>query len=190
MIQKIAETILCEIRTISLKKQHLLIAIDGRCSAGKTTLAAYLQRICGCNVIHMDHFFLRPEQRTAKRMLEAGGNVDYERFLTEVMIPLRRGEAFSYRVYDCHKQRMTEMIKIEPNAINIIEGSYSCHPTLAANYDLRIFLSVDEREQLRRIEQRNGKARAAIFKEKWIPLEERYFSDFHIRESSSLYFET
>lgn len=173
-----------------MKKQHLLIAIDGRCAAGKTTLAAHLQRVCGCNVIHMDHFFPRPEQRTARRMLEPGGNVDYERFLTEVTISLRRGEAFSYRAYDCHKQRMTEVIKIEPNPINIIEGSYSCHPALAANYDLKIFLSVDESEQLRRIEQRNGKACAIQFKEKWIPLEERYFSAFHIRESCNLYFQT
>lgn len=190
MTQQIAEMILCEIRTFSLKKQPLLIAIDGRCAAGKTTLAADLQRICGCNVIHMDHFFLRPEQRTARRMLESGGNVDYERFLTEVMIPLRQGKAFFYRVYDCHKQKMTEVIEVKPNSINVIAGSYSCHPMLAANYDLKIFLSVDEKEQMRRIEQRNGKASAIQFKDKWIPLEERYFSAFHIRESCSLYFQT
>lgn len=167
-----------------------MIAIDGRCGAGKTTLASHLQKICGCNVIHLDHFFLRPEQRTKERMLQVGGNVDYERFLTEVMIPLNKKEAFSYRLFDCHKQKMTETIKIEPKPINIIEGSYSCHPVLIQNYDLKIFLSVNKKEQLRRIVQRNGEKNAAKFKEKWIPLEEIYFSTFNIKESCNLYFET
>ena len=36
-----------------------IIAIDGRCASGKTTLAEALGRHYHCNVIHMDHFFLR-----------------------------------------------------------------------------------------------------------------------------------
>ena len=62
------------------RNQPMLIAVDGRCASGKTTLASALERETGCNVIHMDHFFLRPEQRTKQRLEEPGGNVDYERF--------------------------------------------------------------------------------------------------------------
>ena len=50
----------------------LVIAIDGRCAAGKTTLAAALQRETGCTVLHLDHFFLRPEQRTPQRLAQPG----------------------------------------------------------------------------------------------------------------------
>lgn len=185
----IAESVLREI-WLRREKRHLLIAIDGRCAAGKTTLAARLQEACGCNVIPMDHFFLRPEQRTAQRMSEPGGNVDYERFLKEVLIPLKKGEMFSYRPYDCHRQGLIEAVRVAPNSVNIIEGSYSCHPVLYQNYDLTIFLTVDEAEQLRRIRCRNGEAGAAQFQEKWIPLEERYFSAYHVKERCNLCFQT
>ena len=46
---------------------RLLLAIDGRCAAGKTTLAAGLQREFDCNVIHMDDFFLQLHQRTQRK---------------------------------------------------------------------------------------------------------------------------
>lgn len=189
-MQNIIEAVLSEITVRSKGKRHLLIAVDGRCAAGKTTLAAHLQRAYECNVIHMDHFFLRPEQRTARRLSEPGGNVDYVRFLNEVLFPLKRGEPFSYRPYDCDKQELAEAVRIEPRHINIIEGSYCCHPELFEYYDLRVFLTVSETEQLRRIRNRNSETVAAVFKEKWIPMEERYFSAYLIKERCDLCFDT
>lgn len=56
-VKETAEKILMEIQVRRQEKQHLLVAIDGRCAAGKTTIAAKLQELCSCNVIHMDHFF-------------------------------------------------------------------------------------------------------------------------------------
>lgn len=37
-------------------RSPFLIAIDGRCAAGKTTFAEKLSSIMECSVIHMDHF--------------------------------------------------------------------------------------------------------------------------------------
>ena len=48
----------------------------------------------------MDDFFLRPEQRTKMRLAEIGGNVDYERFYREVLIPLKKKEPFAYCTYE------------------------------------------------------------------------------------------
>ena len=62
----------------------ILVAIDGRCGSGKTTLGEYLKGQLDCNLFHMDDFFLRMEQRTPDRMKETGGNVDYERFYETV----------------------------------------------------------------------------------------------------------
>ncbi len=166
-------------------KPRLLVAIDGRCASGKTTLADALKRDLGCSVIHMDHFFLRPEQRTSERLSQPGGNVDYERFLEEVLKPLSRGEAFSYRPYDCQKQRLSDEIFVEPRAVTIIEGAYSCHPRLVNKYDLRVFMSIEAGEQMRRIQNRNGKA-AERFREEWIPLEERYFEAFGVQDKCEL----
>lgn len=167
---------------IEAREKPLIMAIDGRCAAGKTTLAERLQERTGCNVIHADSFFPRPEQRTAERLDTPGGNLDYERLASEVMLPLSRGEAFSYRPFDCRTMGFSDEIRVEPNALTIVEGSYSCHPVLWEFYGLRIFLTVDPDEQLKRIERRNGMGALTAFQERWIPLEEKYFAALQIAE--------
>lgn len=54
-----------------------LVAIDGRCTAGKTTLAGLLQGKRSCNVVHMDDFYLPFAKRTPERMAQPGGNMDF-----------------------------------------------------------------------------------------------------------------
>ena len=75
-----------------LKKGSVKIAIEGGSASGKSTLAQYMEDIYTCTVMHMDDFFLQPHQRTPERFAEIGGNVDRERFLNEVLIPLKKGE--------------------------------------------------------------------------------------------------
>ncbi len=186
-----SEMTACVLRAVcSLQKveKPILIAIDGRCSAGKTTLAEGLREETGCVVIHMDAFFLRPEQRTEERYREPGGNVDYERFLAEVMEPLAGHQPFFYQPYDCKRQALSEAIQVLPCDLAVIEDSYSCHPTLWDFYDLRIFMDVSKKEQLRRIALRNGEEALAVFQEKWIPLEEAYFKAFDIEGRCGLCF--
>lgn len=175
---------------IKKREKPLLVAIDGRCAAGKTTLAEQLREMLGCNVIHADSFFPRPEQRTAERLNEPGGNLDYERLLAEVILPLKSGCAFSYRPFSCKTQSLVGEINVEPNAVTIIEGSYSCHPALWEYYGLRVFLTVDPEEQLRRIERRNGEDALTAFRERWIPLEEKYFAALNIAKRCDLVSDT
>ena len=92
LIKDIAQLLLTEIK----QRSTLVLAIDGRCAAGKTTLAACLAELCDCNVIHMDHFFLCSKQNTMERLQQAGGNMDYVRFCEEILIPLHEGRKFSY----------------------------------------------------------------------------------------------
>ena len=101
-MQKIMEAAKKQIDELLEKKNMVIVAIDGKCTSGKTTLASKLAEIYDCNVFHMDDFFLRPEQRTPERFVEVGGNVDYERFQDEVLLPLKTGKAFSYRPFDCN----------------------------------------------------------------------------------------
>ena len=69
-----------------LSHKNVVIAIEGGSASGKTTLGSLLEALYDCTVLHMDDFFLRPEQRTTARYAEVGGNVDYERFLDEVLM--------------------------------------------------------------------------------------------------------
>ena len=77
-----------------------LVAIDGRCTAGKTTLAGLLQGKRSCNVVHMDDFYLPFAKRTPERMAQPGGNMDFERLLSEVLLPLKSGAEALYRPYN------------------------------------------------------------------------------------------
>ncbi len=181
-MREVIEDIASIIDALHEENERLLVAIDGRCAAGKTTLARRLQERYECNVIHLDHFFLRDEQRTPERLATPGGNVDYERFLSEVLVPLRETGRCVYRPFDCGNRKLTEPVRISEHAVTIIEGSYSCHPALWDYYDVHMFLTVDSKEQMRRILGREGAQKAEMFRTRWIPLEERYFSTFCIEE--------
>ena len=167
------------------EKGRILISIDGSCTSGKSTLAAALTEVLDCNLIHMDDFFLRPEQRTSKRFSEVGGNVDYERFLEEVLLPLKNGESFAYRPYDCGSGILGEPVQVQPKRINIIEGSYSNHPYFEDPYDLKVFLKISPEIRKQRVLQRPVFLQKRFFEE-WIPMEEAYFSGFSIAQKSDL----
>lgn len=164
------------------KIRPAIVAIDGRCASGKTTLAMRLKEGLDCNVVSMDDFFLQPHQRTKERLGTPGGNVDYERVLAEVLDPLSKGEQAVYRPYRCHSRKFDGKVVLAPDRLTIVEGSYACHPALWDYYDLRIFLTVEPTEQLRRIARRNGPEGVPVFEQKWIPLEETYFSELSIPE--------
>ena len=160
-----------------------VIAIEGRCAAGKTTLAGQLAEKLGCSVIHMDHFFLRPEQRTKERMGKPGGNVDYERFREEVILPLQRGSDFTYRIFDCHRMDFHGVAEVKQKDFLIVEGAYCCQSEFFPYWDMTVFLDVAKEEQIRRIQKRNGKEQLQQFIERWIPMEERYFAAFDVKEN-------
>ena len=173
------ETIKAKIDGLLAQKDMVIVAIDGKCTSGKTTLASKLADIYDCNVFHMDDFFLRPEQRTRSRFAEIGGNVDYERFQEEVLLPLKSGKAFSYRPFDCSSFTLAAPVAVAPKKLNIIEGTYSHHPYFGNPYDLKILLTVDKETQRQRILDRPSFLHKRFFEE-WIPMEDRYFDGFAI----------
>lgn len=178
-----------KIDSLAKRKDTVLIAIDGNCGSGKTSLAAFIKRVYDCNVFHMDDFFLKPELKTKERLNEPGGNVDYVRFKEEVMDGLLSGESFKYRKYDCQTMTLGEWINVDKKKINIIEGSYSMHPTLVESYDLKVFLYVDEEIQLDRILKRNGPVKLKRFINEWIPLENKYFEALKIKDKCDLVYD-
>lgn len=169
------------------QKGRAVFAIDGRCASGKTTAAQVIFQALPCTVFHADDFFLRPKQRTPERYAAPGGNFDRERFLNEVLIPAVSGEAVRYRPFDCKVMEMVEARVIHPEKIIIVEGAYCCHPELWEYYDRRIFFTVSPEEQISRIRKRNGDT-LKMFIDRWIPLEERYFSEFRIMQRCNLVF--
>lgn len=162
----------------------IIVAIDGKSASGKSTLGNLLKEKYNCNLFHMDDFFLRPEQRTKERLAEAGGNVDYERFYKEILSHLSDREGLVYQRYNCSSQSLEEKGKVPYSRLNIIEGSYSQHPYFKDIYNLRFFLDISAEEQKRRLLVRNGEEQVKRFLNEWIPMENRYFEEYHIRSYS------
>ena len=69
---------------------------------------------------------------------------------------------------------------------DVYKRQYSCHPEFVQAWDLTIFVDIDKKEQLKRIEKRNGKEQVPIFEKRWIPMEEAYFKEFQVKENCRL----
>ena len=170
----------------ALSKGRVLLAIEGGSASGKTTLSRLLAEIYGSAVFHMDDFFLRPEQRTPARFAEVGGNVDRERFLAEVLLPLSEGRRVVYRPFDCSRQELADPVAVSPTRLTVVEGAYSMHPQLAPYYDLSALLDIAPAYQKKRIEKRNAPTLAARFFAEWIPMERIYFEATDVKKRVDL----
>ena len=176
----------CAVDRLLTEKERVIVAIEGGSASGKSTLGALMEQVYDCNLFHVDDFFLQKHQRTPERFSQPGGNVDYERFSEEIMQPLLRGGAFSYRRFDCSTMSLGESVSVQPKKLSVVEGAYSMHPVLRDAYDLSVFLDIEPAEQADRILRRNGEAMQKRFLTEWIPLEHRYFDALNVRESCTM----
>lgn len=170
---------------LSMQKRPLVVAIDGKCGAGKTTLSVALAEKLHANVFHLDDYFLRKEQRTPQRYAEPGGNVDRERFRAEIGSKLHTNQPIVYAPFDCKNMEVGKLITVQQTTITIVEGSYSMHPYLQDLYDLTIFLNITDELQIQRIKKRNPD-KVKMFVEKWIPFENKYFEVFGVKQQCDI----
>ena len=170
-------------------KKQIIVAIDGNSAAGKSSLAGLLKSVYSSNTFSMDDFFLRPIQRTPGRLAEPGGNIDYERFSEEIIKPLMTGRSFIYKPYDCRTEELSDPVPVVPKKLNVVEGVYSLHPRFIGAYDIKVFLSLSDAEQRRRLLERNESLYDRFIHE-WIPMENNYFSHFNISDKCDYVFST
>ncbi len=163
--------------------QSGIIAFDGPCASGKTTLAQYIADVLGLCQVHIDDFFLRPEQIKPERYAQPGGNIDWERFREEALLPLQAGRPFAYRPLDWKTHQLTAPKMITPTPVSIVEGVYSMHPSLRDQYTLAIFVEASLATRRGRLLRRNGEAMLARFDAEWIPREELYFASCGVRDA-------
>lgn len=162
-----------------------IIAIDGKCASGKTTLQGDLASRISFSLVSMDDFFLPPELREPQRMKEKGGNVHYERFIEEVVKPLEEGrKSFSYRKFSCSSMSYTGLVEVKNDNLVIVEGSYALHPAFPPYWDVSLLLTVSDEEQIKRLKVRSSE-KLDDFISRWIPMENDYFSSCNILERAT-----
>lgn len=171
-----------EMRRLLNEKGSVVVAIEGPCGAGKSTFAEELGREFDARVFHADDYFLRPEQRTPRRIAEIGGNFDRERFFEEVSEPARLRQDAVCKKYFCSNGTLSDSYRVDFTPVTIVEGSYCMHPELGEYFDIGVFLNISPEEQSRRIMQRNGPAMHKRFMEEWVPMENSYFRAMNVPE--------
>ena len=179
---------------VSLLEAHperpVLIALDGRCGSGKTTLAAQLaEQFPGRAVFHTDAYYLPPAQRIPNWAETPCANMDLTRLREEVLVPAQAGAAVRSRAYSCREGAYLPEQCVPPAPLYILEGSYSHHPILAGFYDLKVFVTCSKEEQARRLQTREGE-RYENFVRRWIPLEEAYFAQCRVEALADLLWDT
>lgn len=193
MSQNIAPEQLTGILTAALALQPtkpLVLALDGRCGSGKTTLAAALAgQFPASTVLHADDFYLPPAQRSPDWAHTPCANMDLTRLRDEALRPAYEGQPVPYRAYSCREGRCLPVQQLSAQPLVILEGSYSHHPLLAGYETLRVFVTCSKPEQIRRLQAREGE-RYANFAARWIPLEEAYFAQYNVEVKADFAIDT
>ena len=193
MAEPITPSALKELLTAALAQQPaqpLVLALDGRCGSGKTTLAAQLARQFPASIVlHTDDFYLPPAQRVPDWAHIPCANMNLTRLRTEALEPACMGQPVPYRAYSCREGQYLPVQTLPAQPLVILEGSYSHHPVLADCETMRVFLTCSKAEQTRRLRAREGE-RYANFAARWIPLEEAYFSQYGIEETADFIVDT
>lgn len=164
-----------------LTGKRTVVALDGMCAAGKSTLAAKLAERFGGSVIAIDDFHLPFEMRSEERRSEPGGNMHYERFSQEAAAYLRNGEAFSYGRFSCRDGKIVEKKTIAKACpLVIVEGAYAMRAEFRDIYDISLCLLVSDELQKERLLAREGEEKYRNFEQLWMPLEHRYLTYYNI----------
>ena len=88
----------------SSPSRPILVALDGRCGSGKTTLAAQLAEAFPDSItVHTDDYYLPPADRVPGWDTIPCANMDLARLRAEVLEPARAGQPFLYNAYSCRE---------------------------------------------------------------------------------------
>lgn len=193
MAQNITLKTLSGILSAALAQQPtkpFVLALDGRCGSGKTTIAGRLaQQFPACIVLHTDDFYLPPAQRVHGWEKKPCANMDLTRLRDETLRPAYDGQTVPYRAYSCREGACQPVQELPAQPLVILEGSYSHHPLLTGYETLRVFVTCSKDEQAHRLKAREGE-RYENFAARWIPLEEGYFAQYRIEETADFVVDT
>lgn len=142
MIPNAIDEIVVKTEALRAQRGRVVIAIDGRGGAGKSSLArSVVARLPRSAHLEHDWFHLPKDQVSPARRF------DHERLIAQVLAPFRRGaRSLSFLRYNWGYLAGTPdgyhetPITISDVDVLVLEGCDSLHPTLVPHLDLRIWL--------------------------------------------------
>jgi uridine kinase len=168
-----------------IERRHatLLVGIDGRGAAGKSTLARRLERASDeIAVVEFDDFYLplrEREARVADPDREVGGNFDWRRLRDQVLAPLSKDAPASYQRYDWPTDELAEWHTLPVGGTVVVEGNYCTRRELFDFYDYTVWIEAPHELRLERGLRRGGQDTRERWLTEWMPEEERYLEAEH-----------
>jgi uridine kinase len=159
----------------------VLVALDGRSAAGKSTLAAAVAARVGGHVIDGDDFYSGGTAETWDEMSaaeKASHCIDWRR-QRPVLEKLSRGEPASWRPYDWETDDGSlsgPPVTCDPAPVIILDGAYSARPELADLFHLRVLLEAPTDLRKKRLVQREGEDYRVDWNRRWDDAEQWYFA--------------
>jgi uridine kinase len=134
------------------------VGIGGRGGAGKSTLAARIER---AQVVSTDEFW-------------DGDEFELSRLRSEVFEPLLAGREARYAAWDWDARHPGGVRTVEPRGMVVVEGVCALHRMFRDDYDVRVWVEAPYETRLARGVARDGEEARSTWVERWMPSEDRY----------------
>ena len=151
-----------------------LACLDGPAGSGKTTLAASLERLRPCRVVHMDDLY---------EGWSGLASVDAQ--LASLLGPLAGGTPGHYRRWDWRASRWAEEVAVAPSPLLVLEGVGSGAPVAAALATVLVWVEAPYALRRGRALARDGDDFAPHW-DAWEAAETEHFARHHTRERADL----
>lgn len=148
----------------------MIVAIDGFGASGKSVLAARLAEEFSGHVVGLDDF-TRPGTPTW----------EHERFIDEVLTPLRAGRDALFRPWPYSQDAPSEPVRVPAGGLVLVEGVSALALAVVERvgrwWDLSVWVEASEATRRARIAERDGEALLPLWEGQWWPSERRYFAE-------------
>ena len=173
------------------RSKPLIVALDGRSAAGKSTLAARVAPMVEAKIIDGDDFYsggtaAEWDAMTAPEKVDHCIDWRRQRPVLEV---LSRGEAAAWFSYDWAAddgRLASQSTTCEPARVVVLEGVYSARPELADLTDLRVLYDAPAEMRRERLVLREGEDYRVEWNARWDEAEKWYFGVVMPREAFDL----
>jgi uridine kinase len=176
------------------KKTPVVIAVDGGSGAGKSMFVKHLAEQTKAAVIPLDDFYSADTPNTkwgeyAKRE-KLNKVFNWEQFLISGLKPLLHGDIACWATYDFAAgiqengtyRKQSELKKLPPSDIIIIDGTYSASPAIIDLVDITILIDAPIAERHKRLGDREDAAFLKEWHQLWDDVEDYYLNEIRPKE--------
>jgi uridine kinase len=169
----------------------LVVAVDGRSGAGKTTFVEALLGALTDAVLPTSAPSRRPQLLHLDDLYPgwAGLARGVRRLHDQVLQPLSRGERAAYRRFDWLEGRDGETVTLPPMGLLVVEGAGCSVPPCAALESVRVWLDAAEDTRRSRGLARDGESYRPHW-DRWARQEESLFARHRPRDHADLVLDT